>query len=77
MTFETLVYINEYELEKDNIEIMSSLSGSTGLKYDENGEPEIWSEVNENIVEYFMARGYLNPKEAKEILSKADTIVLY
>jgi len=77
MTFETLVYLNLYSLEEDNKDKIASLSGSVSLRYEENGEPELWIEVNNAVVKYFLARGYLTTEEAKTILKKADTIVLF
>ena len=77
MKFETLVYLNLYSLEEDNKDKLTTLSGSISLRYEENGEPELWIEVNNAVVKYFLARGYLTAKEAKAILKKADTIVLF
>ena len=77
MKFETLVYLNLYSLEEDNKDKIASLSGSISLRYEENGEPELWIEVNNAVVKYFLVRGYLTANEAKTILKKADTIVLF
>ena len=77
MKFETLVYLNVYSLEEDNKDKLTTLSGLISLRYEENGEPELWLDVNIEVVRYFLVRGYLTAKEAETILEKADTIVLF
>jgi len=76
MKFETLVYVGAYQQEENNIDKIASLSGSIELRDTEHRE-ELWVKVNHAIVNYFLTKKYITKQEAKEIVQKADVIVLF